>query len=508
MSSLFIRWTRGVVFYFVKWLERVRLPHIIQGGMGIYVSNPFLAKNCSKAGAIGTVSCTGAERILVHILQLGDKDGHYRRALSHFPIPGIAERILKKYFIEGGKPKKQKFKVVPMWSFMPSRELIELTVAASFCLVWLAKEGHRGLISVNYLEKIQIPHVYHLCGAMLASVDIVTMGAGITLKIPAVLDALASGGVASYRVDVEGSKDGGRTIQFDPRGFFGEEFPRKLKRPKFFPIVSTDTLAALMVAKLPAGSIQGFVIELPTAGGHNAPPRKKGVFDEKGQPIYGPKDDVDWKKLCALGIPFWIGGSFASPEGLAKARELGAVGIQAGSIFALCEDSGLDSVYRAEMRRLGRKSELVIRTDPTASPTGFPFKVVQMSGTHSDQEVYEERVRDCSRKALQFPAELPDGKIVFRCSAEPVDDYVRRGGRVEDTIGARCLCNGLFAAVGLGNPNEVPIFTMGDDVSFLLYLMPSDKSVFTSKQVLKFLLSRYGKFIHVMKRMVNSLISW
>src|SRR3989338_2724139 len=356
---------------------------IIQGGMGIYISSPLLANPCSRAGVLGTVSCTGAERVLAHLLQKGDAGGHYRRALSLFPFPEITERILVKYFIEGGKPANDEFKEVPLFSMRPRRDLIELTIAASFALIWLAKEGHDGPISVNYLEKLQIGHIYHLTGAMLAEVDFVTMGAGLTLQIPGVLDAIASGGSPSYRVSVERSTRGNETISFNPREFLGEKFPRELKRPGFLPIVSTDVLAKLMVAKLPS-SIQGFIIELPTAGGHNAPPREKGVFDNTGQPVYGKKDEVNFQKINDLGIPFWMAGSFASPEGLTKAQKLGAFGIQAGSIFALSEDSGMNPYYRAMMRRRGYRSELSVRTDPTASPTGFPFKVPQILGTISD----------------------------------------------------------------------------------------------------------------------------
>lgn len=462
---------------------------IIQGGMGIYISNPHLANVCARAGALGTVSCTGAERVLAHLLQQGDVGGHCRRALAHFPFPEVAERILKKYFIEGGKPPEKSYKVVPMFVLQPRRDLIELAVAGSFTLVWLAKEGHDNPISVNYLEKLQIGHIYHLTGAMLAGADFITMGAGITRQIPGVLDAIASGGNPSYRVSVEGSPRGTETISFNPREFFGEKFSRELKRPGFLPIVSTDVLASLTNRKLPDGSIQGFVVELPTAGGHNAPPREKGLFDVTGQPVYGKADEVDWAKMRDLGIPFWIAGSFASPEKLAEAQALGAVGIQAGSIFALSEDSGMDPRYRAEMRRLGYRGELVIRTEVNASPTGFPFKVPQLSGTISEQAVYEARTRNCSRKALQFPAMLPDGKIVFRCAAEPIDDYLRKGGRLEDTVGARCLCNGLFAAAGLGDPKELPIFTMGDDVSFLSRLMWSGDSSYSAEDAIAYLTS-------------------
>ncbi len=463
---------------------------IIQGGMGIYISSPLLANTCSRAGTLGTVSCTGAERVLVHLLLRGDVGDHYRRALSHFPFPEITERILAKYFIEGGKPANDEFKEVPLFSMRPRRDLIELAIAASFALVWLAKEGHDGPISVNYLEKLQIGHIYHLTGAMLAEVDFVTMGAGLTLQIPGVLDAIASGGSPSYRVYVENSTRGNVTISFNPREFLGEKFPRELKRPGFLPIVSTDVLAKLMVAKLSSGSIQGFVIELPMAGGHNAPPRKKGVFDETGQPVYGEKDEVAFNVLRDLGIPFWVGGSFASPEGLARAQALGAVGIQAGSIFALSEDSGMNLIYRAKIRRLGYRGELAVRTDPHASPTGFPFKVSQLAGTMSESEVYAARERNCSRKALQFPAERADGKIVFRCAAEPVEDYLRKGGKLEDMMGVRCLCNGLFSAAGLGDPKELPIFTMGDDVSFLRHLMHDEDGSYTAVEGIAYLLSR------------------
>jgi len=462
---------------------------IIQGGMGISISTWRLAWICSRAGALGTVSCTAAERSFANLLQLGDIGGHCRRALEHFPFPEISEGVLQKYFIPGGKQPDQKFKDVPMFCVKSRPDLIKLAVAASFAFVWLAKEGHSQPISVNYLEKLQIGHVYHLTGAMLAGVDYVTMGAGITLQIPGVLDAIASGLNPSYRVSVEGSTRGSETITFNPREFFGESFPRQLKRPGFLPIVSTDVLASLMVSKLPADSIQGFVIETPIAGGHNAPPRRKGEFDKLGQPVYGPKDEVNFEKLRDLGIPFWIGGGLASPEHLARARALKAEGIQAGSIFALSEDSGMDPVYRAEMRRLGFRGELIVRTDPSASPTGFPFKVPQLSGTVSDAGVYAGRIRNCSRRALQFPSETADGKIVFRCAAEPVNDYLRKGGKLEDTIGARCLCNGLFSAAGIGDPNEPPIFTLGDDVSFLRHLMKDENDYYTATHAIAYLLS-------------------
>ena len=295
--------------------------------MGIYISTPFLARTCSKRdNVLGTVSCVAAEKIMPRILQNGDPGGHIRLALEHFPFPSVADHILKEYFVDGDVADGHKFKAIPTFNLSPRPDLIELAVAASFVFVWLAKEGHQSPVSVNYLEKMQIPHVYSLTGAMLAGVDIVTMGAGITLQIPGVLDALSRGDPPSYNIFIDGSKNGSRKISFDPQDFFGEKLP-KLRRPDFLPIVSTDILASLMSKRLPKGSVQGFVVELPTAGGHNAPPREKGVFNEKGEPQYGPRDEVSFEKLRDIGIPFWLGGSFASPEGLAKARSFGAKGI-------------------------------------------------------------------------------------------------------------------------------------------------------------------------------------
>lgn len=462
---------------------------IVQGGMGAGVSNPFLARICSlQTDVLGTVSGVAAGPVMTRILQSGDPGGHYRRALAHFPFPGVAERILAKYFVDGGIPPDQGYKPVPVFTLEPSRELIELTVAASFAFVRLAKEGHAAEVSINFLEKMQRTLIYEIFGAMLAGVDYVTMGAGITLQIPGVLDAIGRGESPSYRVTVLGSKEGTLKISFNPRDVFGEQIP-KLKRPGFLPIVSTHGLAALMNDRLPAGSMQGIVVERPIAGGHNAPPRGKLVLDAQGEPVYGPRDELNSEKLRALGIPFWIGGGFASPEGLAEARALGAEGIQVGSAFALCENSGLKPVSRREMRQLAYRGELVVRTDPIASPTGYPFKVAQMAGSLSDPSVYRARERVCDLCALAMPYERADGTVGFRCPAEPVEDYRRKGGALEDTVGARCLCNGLVGAIGLGNSGEPPIFTLGDKLDFVRRLMKDEHDSYTAENVVKFVLN-------------------
>ena len=68
-------------------------------------------------------------------------------------------------------------------------EIIELLIATGFAEVWLAKEGHAGKIFINFLNKIELPLIYVLYGAMLAGVDGVIVGAGNPEGLPALVQA-------------------------------------------------------------------------------------------------------------------------------------------------------------------------------------------------------------------------------------------------------------------------------------------------------------------------------
>jgi NAD(P)H-dependent flavin oxidoreductase YrpB (nitropropane dioxygenase family) len=455
-------------------------PGIIQGGMGVYISTPFLANTVSRNGALGTISGVAPERILARILGRGDVGGHYRRALSHFPFPKTAQQVLDTFYIEEGNPKGRQPKDAPFFTIHPPNILIALSVCANYAFVYLAKEGHENPVSINYLEKISLPHIYAITGAMLAGVDFITMGAGIPLQIPEVIKTIAEGRTASYDVPVTGENIHSHTISFDPENFFGTKLP-PMKKPGFIPIIASNLLASIFVKKLPRENIHGFVIEEPTAGGHNAPPRKNGV--------YGPKDEVDYRKIAELGLPFWIGGSKASPEKLKWAKSVGATGIQVGSIFALCEESGMDPVIRREIRRLGFEGKLQVRTDIRVSPTGFPFKVVILPGSLSEESILLGRNRVCNHGALRTLFEEPDGSIGYRCPAEPIERYLAKGGKLEETKGACCICNGLLSTACFGDVDEAPIITMGDDVSFLSSLMSHSEDSYGVIEALTYLRS-------------------
>ena len=182
-------------------------PIIIQGGMGVGVSNWILARAVSLHGQLGVVSGTFLPVVLARRLQQGDPGGHMRRALDAFPLPAVAARVMAAYFVHEGLPPRTPFKLTPMPALPFSKALSELTVAANFVEVFLAKEEHSGQVGLNLLEKIQIPTLASLYGAMLAGVDYVLMGAGIPRTIPGMLDKLAAGEVAEERGGVGVAED-------------------------------------------------------------------------------------------------------------------------------------------------------------------------------------------------------------------------------------------------------------------------------------------------------------
>ncbi len=469
-----------------------RLPVIIQGGMGAGVSSWSLANAVSKAGQLGVVSGTAMDLILARRLQLGDPGGHMRRALKHLPLPGVAQRILDRYFVQDGKAEDQPFKAKPIPSAKPSKHLSELLVAGNFVEVFLAKEGHDNPIGINYLEKIQLPTLPSIYGAMLAGVTYVLIGAGIPRAIPGILDRLAQAQPVEYRIDAQGADRNDKfTTSFDPNAFCNGDAP-ELDRPKFLAIVSSSTLAS-MLARKANGKVDGFIIEAPTAGGHNAPPRGPMNLSVDGEPIYGDRDVADLKAIKALGLPFWLAGSYAAPDRIAEAIQMGATGVQVGTAFAYCQESGLDQKLIEEALQLSIAGNANVFTDPVASPTGFPFKVLQMDGTNSDATVYEQRDRVCDLAYLRHAYKKEDGTLGWRCPAEPVDEYLAKGGKLEDTVGRKCVCNGLMANIGLGQTLstgelEKPLITSGDDVVNVTRYLKPGSTTYYAKDVIDYLL--------------------
>ncbi|HYN29701.1 MAG TPA: nitronate monooxygenase [Dermatophilaceae bacterium] len=452
------------------------LPAVIQGGMGVGVSGWRLAHAVSAAGQLGVVSGTALDLVLARRLQDGDPGGHVRRALAAFPVPAVAQRVHDTYFLDGGRPEGRAYRTVPMLTLAPPRALQELVVVANFVEVFLAKEGHAGPVGINYLRKIELPLPFACLGALLAGVDVVLVGAGSPAEIPALLRRLARRDGVALPVRAQGttSADGTFAIRCSPRALLGDGPP--LPVPRLLAIVASTDLATGLAAD-PATRPDGFVVEAPTAGGHNAPPRGPRRTTPDGEPVYDDRDRVDLDAVRRTGLPFWLAGGQGTPQALRAARAVGAAGVQVGTAFAFSEESGLDdALKRRVLADLRRGTPPRILTDWRASPTGFPFKVVAVAGTLSDPAVAADRKAVCDVGALRTAYKREDGRIDYRCPAEPAGTYVgRKGGREANTEGRRCLCNGLLASAGLPQRRphgalEPAILTSGDDLAAVTVL--------------------------------------
>jgi NAD(P)H-dependent flavin oxidoreductase YrpB (nitropropane dioxygenase family) len=458
--------------------------------MGVAVSDWRLANAVSRCGQLGVVSGSMLDTVFVRRLQDGDPGGHLRRAIAAFPVSAVGDEILQRYFNPAGRAPGAPYKALPMYKQVVSAARQRVTVLANFVEVWLAKEGHDNPVGLNLLTKVQMPNLPSLYGAMLAGVDVVIMGAGIPREIPGALDALANHQPTELRFEIAGlPREQNECLTFDPSPCLSRAITSvPLRRPAFLAVVSAASLATTLARKS-NGRVDGFVVEGPTAGGHNAPPRGELRLNDRGEPVYGERDTVDHEKMRALGVPFWLAGGFGSPDGLRSALAVGATGIQVGTLFAFCEQSGLDPALRQSVVASVASGTVQLRTDPRASPTGYPFKIVERAG---DAERHAARPRTCDLGYLRAAVRTAEGRVVYRCPAEPVDAYVSKGGDAADTDGRRCLCNGLISTIGQPQRRptigfeEIPLVTSGDD---LLSLAPffAEHPRYTAEQVVRYL---------------------
>ncbi len=488
-------------------------PALISGGMGVNISCWRLARIVSMMGGLGVVSGTALEFVYPRVLQNGDPGGNIRRAFNELSrrLPSLSDqlsRLIDKYYVEGGKPADKPYKAAPggklvridgtagpdsFWE--QARELQVLTIAANFAEVWLAKEGHQGKVGINFLRKVERPLVYALYGAMIAGASYVVVGAGNPSELPALIRNLSRHEQASMALKVYGTKSGSGDFRIMIRpDVLGAGQAGALEQPKFLAIVSSLTLAEALASN-PATRPYGFIVEGPEAGGHSAPPAKMR-FNAQGQPVlvYTEEDSADIGGIAKLGLPFWLAGSYGRPERIRQALALGAAGIQFGTPAALSGQSCLAPELKARALRLLARNELTV-INTMVSPTGFPFKVAQLPGTLADKTVYQARKRVCDIGLLQANYVTPDGGLGYRCPAEPVDEFVRKGGRVQNTVGRGCLCNGLLAATGLpqvraGGYTEPAIVTLGEDFRTareLLTQLPPGQETYTIGKLLQFL---------------------
>jgi nitronate monooxygenase len=105
------------------------------------------------------------------------------------------------------------------------------------------------------------------------------------------------------------------------------------------------------------------------------------------------------------------------------------------------------------------------------------------------------RTRVCDLGYLREPYAIEGEKIGYRCSAEPVATYVAKGGKIEDTVGRKCLCNALMANIGHGQLRkdgtvEPPLVTVGDDLNTAAEFLKNGRDSYSAVDVVKSLLSK------------------
>ena len=444
------------------------LPQVIQAGMGANISCPGLVMAAARRGCLGVLSGTALDAVLVGELGLGDPGGHNLRSVAKFQdLYGFGMDLVEPYYRCGGKAIDEKFLRPFLINRMPPPiERIKLMILANYVFVDRAKQGHSGRVGINYMEEIGRYHLYSMLGAMLAGIDSIVVGAGIPLQVPDILNKFSRAQKAVYRLPVSGSAEP-FPLELDPK----EIFPglTELKRPDFMPIVSSNALANILNKKL-RGEMAALILEGPSAGGHNASPREKGRFNELGEPLYdGPKDYVDEDALLSLGLPVFRAGGQGTRAGLLANLARGYAGNQIGTRFALCEESGLEPSIKRTLLDAIYDGTLIVRADPKASPTGFPFQVPVIAQSAVNPVVEALRKRICDLAYLGEYYRKEDGTLGHRCPSEPVNAYVRKGGKIEDTVGRLCLCNGLMANIGLaqiraGGAVEPVLPTLGKNV--------------------------------------------
>jgi NAD(P)H-dependent flavin oxidoreductase YrpB (nitropropane dioxygenase family) len=265
-----------------------------------------------------------------------------------------------------------------------------------------------------------------------------------------------------------------------------------LQRPLFLGIVATDVVAKALLRRA-SGRVDGFVVEHHSAGGHNAPPRRTDAAGDGADPAYGPRDEADLEALGALGRPFWLAGGQSTPEAMRHAISLGAAGVQAGTVFAACRESGFAPATKASLSAHALSGDLRVETDFRASPTGYPFKVASLSEAATTCAGGQGRRRICDLGYLRTVYLRSDGSPGYRCPAGPVEAFLAAGGSPEEIPGRCCLCNGLLAAIGLGQSRgesgtEPPIVTLGEDWSGLRDLALRHGPDYTAGDVVRYLL--------------------
>lgn len=326
---------------------------IIQGGMGVGVSTAPLASAVSREGGLGTLSSACLDRL-------------------------VGKRLGRK---------------------VSPREAAAIEVAE-------AREAG-GAVAINVMVALDSTYDASVLGALDGGVDVLVSGAGLPLRLPAV--------VGSH-----------------PRA----------DDVALVPIVSSGRALRLICLRWQkAGRLPDAVIlEGPLAGGH--------LGWKTATEIEDPANALDLLLPDVLavaaefgGIPVVVAGGIFTHEDVVEMLGRGASGVQMGTRFLATQESGATEDYKQAVVAC-RPEHILVAQDP-GSPCGLPFRVL------SQAPMYRQTV---------------EGTRKPRCDK----GYLTHGGRClasESPDRYFCICNGLLSSGGY-NPEEEPgLFTVGANAS-------------------------------------------
>lgn len=431
-------------------------PRLIQGGMGARISSFKLARATAAAGALGVISSIGLRHIVVEEVRSGNAEAI--DAARTFPAPRYVDDLMA--YAPGGRRHSHP---VPLDTTDPQNCALprRLSTICSYVEVMRAKMGHCGLVGCNVMWKCALTALPSIYGAMLAGVDALLCGAGVPMELPDIVNRIRAGKDLEYAPLHGTDTHVGMSIEEDATASLLQSF----SLPRMIPILSNYAFPKRILdiwnRAYEGAKPFAFVLENHRAGGHNAPPRNKESF--------GDQDDIDayFDRVLELGIPVFVAGAGGHREDFQRWVARGAHGLQVGSRFALCEESGLRSDLKERIIALNAAGQSEVLTGNSVSPTGYPFKYVPLAGTLSDPDVYARRKRACNKRYLVHShyATKADGTQTedYICPAMPEAQFAKLGGDTQETSGRVCLCNALLATAGLNGDAEPPMVTLGEE---------------------------------------------
>jgi NAD(P)H-dependent flavin oxidoreductase YrpB (nitropropane dioxygenase family) len=433
------------------------MPRLIQAGMGVHISSARLANATSRLGALGVVSGVGLRHTVIEEVRSGDQEAI--ETAARFPLARYVEELLA-YAPGGAKHRRP----APLDDPDPRRgaRAKRLSVICAYVEVMRARAGHRGKVGINVMWKCALTVLPTIYGAMLAGVDALLCGAGVPMELPDIVLRIRAGEDLAY-LPLSGT---GTHVRLEIARDRPAPLIENLRPPRMIPVLSNFAFPKriLDVWEREYGGERpfAFVLENHLAGGHNAPPRNKSEF--------GDLDNIDhyFEKVQALGVPVYVAGALRRGGTRADLEEWigrGAYGLQVGSRFALCEESGLRPDLKEQVIARNARGETEVVTDRRLSPTGYPFKHVPLPNTLSDPAVQGRRRRICNRGYLlqSHFTPRPDGTVreTYVCPAMPERQYLRLGGEAGEMEGRVCLCNALLSTAGFYSDTEAPLVTLG-----------------------------------------------